>query len=464
MRVTSKYGRVSVLAFTLGIAVGCASVPHIDPVPAPSPNTTPQIRGPRGPLTAQESKALLARSASEPGDAGLLQRHVAIEQEVSDSALLSGNRTKILRDGAASFGAMFSAMKSAVHNINLEYYIFEDIESNGAKLGDLLIAKAKAGVSVNVIYDSFGSAGTPAEFFDSLKAGGVKLVSFNPVNPLESRTGYAPNDRDHRKILVVDGRTAIVGGVNLSASYENSAFAKSGAAKGAAGDPWRDTDLQIDGPAVGQLQKLFVDHWKAQKGPALDLTNMFPAIPVGGTALVRTLGSTPANATPEYYVTLLSAIRNAEKSIMVSTAYFVPTDQEIEDLIGAAKRGVDVRLMLPSKSDSPKALAVGHSHYSELLAAGVKIFEMQNFVLHSKTVVIDGVWSVIGSSNFDHRSVIFNDEVDVVVLGSDTAQDMEALFQADQSQAKAINLTAWKKRPFWDRLTEFYAVIWETWL
>ena len=456
--------RIMSLTFVLGTAASCAAVPHVDPAPTPAAGTVPQIRGPRGPLTAQESKALLARSVSEPGDAGLLQRHVAIEQEVSDSALLSGNRTKILRDGAASFAAMFNAMKSAVHNINLEYYIFEDIESNGTTLGDLLVAKRKAGVDVNVIYDSYGSAGTSADFFARLKAAGVNFVSFNPINPLESRTGYAPNDRDHRKILVVDGRTAIVGGVNLSAAYENSAFAKSGAAKEAAGDPWRDTDLQIDGPAVGQLQKLFVDHWKDQKGPALNLANMFPAIPVGGTALVRTLGSTPDNSVPQYYVTLLSAIRNAEKSIMVSAAYFVPTDQEMEDLIAAAKRGVDVRLLLPSNSDSPMALAMGHSHYTELLQAGVKIFEVQHLVLHSKTVVIDGVWSVIGSSNFDHRSIIFNDEVDVVVLGNDAAQDLESMFQDDQKRARAIDVATWKKRPLLDRLTEVYAVFWENWL
>jgi cardiolipin synthase len=173
------------------------------------------------------------------------------------------------------------------------------------------------------------------------------------------------------------------------------------------------------------------------------------------------LGSTPDNEIPLYYVTLLTAIRTAEKSVKITTAYFAPTKQEMEALTQAAKRGVDVRLLLPASSDSPLSIAVAHAHYSELLGAGVKIYEMHNVVLHSKTVVVDGVWSVIGSSNFDHRSVIFNDEVDVVILGSEATQELEDLFQADQASAKLIEVGAWKSRPIWVRLRETYSLAWE---
>ena len=447
----------------LGALTSCASVPHVDSSIGQMPPTAskPQIIGARGPLTAQQSKALLERISTEPGDAGLLQRHLAIEEAVAESPLIAGNRTRVLRDGAESFGAMFRAIQGATDHINLEYFIFEDVENDGVSLGDILVAKRQAGISVNVIYDSYGSSSTPTAFFDRLKKAGINLVAFNPVNPLETKVAYSLNDRDHRKILVVDGNTAIVGGVNLSTAYQSNSFGKSGPPKGGAMDPWRDTDLLIEGPAVAQLQALFLDHWNKQKGPPIADTSMFPTIAPKGTAVARVLGSTPDKEVPRYYVTLLSAIRNAEKSIMLSAAYFVPTEQEMEDLIGAARRGLDVRLLLPDKSDSQLSIAVAHSHYSDLLRAGVKIYETHNLVLHSKTVVIDGVWSAIGSSNFDHRSVIFNDEVDVVVLGSETANELESQFADDQQRATAIDLKAWGDRRLSERMKEIFAVAWQ---
>jgi cardiolipin synthase len=145
----------------------------------------------------------------------------------------------------------------------------------------------------------------------------------------------------------------------------------------------------------------------------------------------------------------------------VSAAYFVPTDQEEEDLMAAARRGVDVRLLLPGDSDSPRALAVGRSHYSDLLEAGVKIYETQNVVLHSKTAVIDGVWSVVGSSNFDRRSVLFNDEVDAVVLGSATAQELQTMFENDTKDAKQIDLASWRRRSVVERVNELYSTLWQ---
>ncbi len=259
----------------------------------------------------------------------------------------------------------------------------------------------------------------------------------------------------------MDGRIAIVGGVNLSTAYQSNPIGKSGGPAGSTPDQWRDTDMQIEGPAVAELQKLFLDHWTKQKGPALDQSAMFPALAPKGNAVARVLGSTPDNEIPLYYVTLLTAIRTAEESVKITAAYFAPTKQEMEALTGAARRGVDVRLMLPARSDSQLSMAVAHARYSELLEAGVKIYEMRDVVLHSKTVVVDGVWSVIGSSNFDHRSVIFNDEVDVVALGSDTAQQFEDMFQANQAAAHPIEINAWKNCPVWVRLKELYSLAWE---
>lgn len=455
----SRFSIIMAVCIGLGSLTGCASVPYISQTRAST--SRQQIMGARGPLSAQQSKALLSRISTEPGDAGILRRHLAIEQAVAESPLIAGNRTRLLRDGPASFRAMFSAIEGASNNINLEYYIFEDVESDGKHLGDLLIAKHEAGVAVNVIYDSYGSGSTPAAFFDRLKKAGVNLVAFNPVNPLDAKVNYSLNDRDHRKILIADGTIGIVGGVNLSSTYQSNPIGKSGPPKGEPLEHWRDTDLEIEGPAVAQLQTLFLDHWHQQKGPPIETSDLFPKISPKGTAVVRIIGSTPDQPIPPYYATLLSAIRNAEKTVRISAAYFVPTEQEMEDLTNAARRGVDVRLLLPDKSDSDSSIAVAHSHYSDLLEAGVKIYETHGVVLHSKTLVIDGVWSAVGSSNFDHRSVIFNDEVDVVVLGTETATELEAMFEDDQRNATAIELEAWKNRPLPQRLKETVVLVWQ---
>ena len=451
--------------FLLSLCVvlgACASVPNVDEtVDTSGAVVKPQIMGARGPLTERQSKALFAKMGGEAQDT--LQRHLVIEQAVSENPLIAGNRTHVLRNGEETFRAMFLAMMSAKHHINLEYFTFEDVESDGQKLGDLLLAKRKAGVAINVIYDSYGSSGTPAAFFDRLRAGDIKLVQFNPINPFDgSGKGFSFNDRDHRKILVVDGRIAIVGGVNLSTSYQGSLPGKSSAPEETPHAQWRDTDLVVEGPAVSQLQKLFLDHWTKQSGPTLSEAGYYPTVPSQGKEVVRIIGSTPDNLIPRYYVTVLSAIRNAETKIWISAAYFVPTHQEEEDLLDAARRGIDVRLFVPDDSDSQMAIAVQHSRYSELLDAGVKIYESHDQVLHTKTIVVDGVWSIIGSSNFDHRSVLFNDEVDAVVVGSNTAFELERMFEEDIAKAHPIDLREWHDRDISQKMTDFLARLWES--
>lgn len=412
-----------------------------------------------------QSQAVLNRISTQPGDAGILKRHVAIAEAVADSALVAGNQTRLLQDGEETFRAMFAAIESAKQHVNLEYYILEDVESGGEHLGDLLIAKRHEGVAVNIIYDSYGSNQTKPDFFTRLKQAGVNLVEFNPINPLQTRTEYAPNNRDHRKILVVDGARAVIGGINLSTTYQSSAFSSSGSSKNKFDEHWRDTDIEIDGPVVAQLQAIFLAHWSQQKGPPLATESFFPAIQPKGMEVVRIIGSAHDQPIPQYYVTLLSSIRNAEKNVWVSAAYFVPADQEEQDLIAAARRGVDVRLLLPGSSDSAMALAVAHSHYGDLLSAGVKIYETRNnLVLHSKTVVIDGVWTIIGSSNFDRRSVLFNDEVDGLVLGSVTAEEFQRMFAADIAKAQPIDIASWKRRSLGEKALETFATIWQDWL
>ncbi len=458
-----RIARRTILACALAALAGCAEVPDMRPVVIDSSANpkAPHIVTSRGPLSAAESRRIIAKLVARPGEAGLLGRHVAIEEALAERPLVAGNKTRILRDGWQTFPAMFRLIRAAKSSVNLEYYIFEDIETGGKTLADLLVAKRRQGVRVNVIYDSFGSSETPPTLFARLRKAGVQVLEFNPIDPLKARGTFAPNDRDHRKILIVDGKHAIVGGVNLSKTYEVHPLAKSGALKSEPQAPWRDTDIEIDGPAVADLQSLFLDHWRIQKGPKLDTAGFFPHIAPEGPEVVRILGSAPNSEDWSYYASVLSALRNAERSIELTAAYFVPTEAEMDALTAAARRGVDVRLMLPDHNDSAFATDVGHSRYEDLIEAGVKIFEMHHVVLHSKTLVVDGVWSIVGSSNFDHRSVLFNDEVDAVVLGSATANALHAIFEYDRERATRVTSEAWTDRSLGEKFDEYFARIWQ---
>jgi cardiolipin synthase A/B len=450
----------SVLLMLLSCAVlaSCAQVPVFDETSAGRSPADIEIMGARGPLSKKQSKAVLARLAAQAPDAGALERHLAVEQAVAESSLFAGNQVRILRDGVQTFPAMFAAIHAARHEVYLEYYIFEDVSCNGEQLGDLLISKAQQGVHIYLIYDGIGSISTPAEFFARLQAAGIQVVQFNPPNPLHGGGHFSLNDRDHRKMLIADGSTVIVGGVNLSTTYESSPGGS------LATDPqavWHDTDLEISGPVVVELKKLFQEHWREQGGPTMNAVDAAPPPNAEGTEVVRIIGSAPKRLKSRYYVTVLSAIRNAESNIWMTQAYFAPTHREKEDLMHAARRGVDVRLLLPAHSDSPAALHVQHSHYEALLRSGVKIYERDDGILHSKTMVVDGVWSMTGSSNFDYRSVLFNDEVDAVVLGKNTGEQLSSLFQSNLQTAQPIDLDTWRRRSVFVKLREQFWRLWE---
>ncbi|WP_404711866.1 phosphatidylserine/phosphatidylglycerophosphate/cardiolipin synthase family protein [Sphingomonas sp. MMS24-J13] len=441
----------------------CASVPKIDPaIGHAAVAQKPRINDRDGALSTAEIRRVVDQLTLSPGDDALLRHHLAIEQAVAGGPLIEGETTDLLKDGPSTFRAIFAAIAGAKHRIDLEYYIFQDVESDGRHIGDLLLEKRAQGVTVNIIYDDFGSGVTPGAFFDRLRDAGVNVVKFNPLNPLKSKIGYKPNDRDHRKILVVDGTIGIVGGVNLATEYQTVGVARSGPIEHEADRPWRDTDVRVAGPAVSQLEAIFVEHWRAQKGPALPDVVQLPNVPgAKGNSVVRFIGSTPDHAVPRYYATLVSALRSAEKSITADAAYFVPTKDEMHALTDAARRGVHVTLILPDKSNSTFSLAVGHAHYGALLRSGVKIYETRGVVLHSKTVTVDGVWSVIGSSNFDHRSIVFNDEVDAIVIGSRTADELEAMAAEDRQSATEISLDHWKHRSISERAKEAIGSIWQ---
>jgi cardiolipin synthase len=447
----------------LALCAACRSVPTLPaPVEEQPSEFRLEVRNTNGSLSPQQARAVLKHIKESAPDGDSLARHLAVEQAVANSPLYTSNKVRMLRDGAETFPAMFAAIHAAQHHIHLEYFIFEDIECNGEHLGDLLIAQRQRGVEVAVIYDPVGSHSTPAAFFERLKAAGVKVFEFHPINPLKATGHYSMNDRDHRKMLIVDGTLAIIGGINMSHTYQSAAPSGSALSGGSenkkSNDPdeqyWHDTDLEITGPVVAELERLFVSRWTKQAGEDLGDGQYFPKIGSQGSDVVRVIGSVPAHSHSRYYMTLLAAIESADQTIWITTAYFVPTREEREQLAEAARRGVDVRLMLPSKSDSPASLAVQHSTYGELLKAGVKIYEQEGAILHTKSVVVDHVWSAVGSSNFDHRSVLYNDEVDAVILGTPIGESIEKQFNADMAQAHPVSEETWHHRSVAERLEE----------
>jgi cardiolipin synthase len=456
---------MAVTACCLHTLAGCASLPDAAREMEVPHTQAVEFGNARGPVSSSKSTAILEELKSKSGDIDILQKHLALEQAINaDSPLVLGNKLVLLQDGPATYQAMFAAMRKAKDHINLETYIFED-DDIGKQFADLLLERQAAGVQVNLIYDSVGCLNTPKVFFERLSAGGVQVLEFNPINPLAgNKKEWLLNNRDHRKLLVVDGRIAFIGGINISESYSSGPSSQSARKKGVNTVGWRDTHLQIEGPVVAEFQKLFMNTWSKQKGQPLTQKNYFPKLDKQGDEIVRAIGSASADPHSLIYLTLLSAIANAEQRVYLTNAYFVPDPQLLKSLTDAARRGVDVRLVLPSYSDSWTVFHAGRSHYTKLLRAGIKIYERRGAVMHSKTASIDGVWSTIGSTNLDWRSFLHNDEINATILGRDFSRQMDAMFAKDLTESDAIDLDRWKDRSLMLRLKEWLARLAEYWL
>lgn len=460
------------LALGLALALGaCGSLPTIAPDLVRQSRTPVQLEGARGPLSAAQSKAAIERLKGSGRQTDLFDRHLAVEEAIVGSPLTTGNEVRLLQDGPATYRAMVAAINAASDHINMETYILDDDEV-GQRFAEALLAKQAQGVQVNLIRDSVGTVATPAAFFERLAAGGINVLEFNPINPLVARKAWSLNQRDHRKLLIVDGHTAFLGGINISSVYSGGSFQHGSRAQPIddapgtreLGPAWRDTDLRLRGPVVAELQKLFLDTWLQQKGSVLNSKNYFPPLQNVGPHLVRAIGSSPEEPYSQIYATLLSAIGSAEVSVRITNAYFVPDPQLLEALEAAARRGVDVSLILPSQTDSWLVFHAGRRFYERLLRAGVKIFERQGMILHSKTALIDGVWATVGSTNLDWRSFLHNHELNAVVLGAEFGRQLQAMFDRDLAASDAITLEAWQRRGLDLRVKELFARAWEYWL
>ncbi|TXL65586.1 cardiolipin synthase [Zeimonas arvi] len=442
---------------------GCSSLPVIVPDLQLRSGPPVQLEGARGPLSAARSKAVLERLGSRGEDTGIFERHLAREEEIVESPLTTGNEVILLQDGPATFQAMYAAIMAARDHINMETYILDDDEV-GQRFAQALIDKQREGVQVNLIRDSFGTSGTPAAFFQRLIDSGVRVLEFNPINPFMTRKEWALNRRDHRKLLIVDGRTAFLGGINISSVYSGGSFSHGSRVRPGGSPPWRDTDLRLRGPVVAEFQRIFLAAWESQRGDPLPARDYFPQLEPVGTQVVRAIGSSPEQPFSLIYVTLLSAIGSAETSVHVTNAYFVPDPQLLDALEAAAARGVDVRLILPNEIDSSLVFHAGRAFYERLLRAGVRIHERSGVILHSKTVLVDGVWATVGSTNLDWRSFLHNHELDAMVLGAEFGKQLQAMFDRDLAASLEIELEQWERRPFHLRVKEAFARIWAYWL
>jgi cardiolipin synthase len=431
---------------------GCGTIPNMRALlhEKMERHEHPDIVGPKGKLTEKQADQIFARLQEHqqtPSD--ILAKHLALEQALSDVPLTVGNKVTLLENGAATYQAMLAAIRGATDSINMQTYTFSD-GPVGQTFADALIERQHHGVQVNVEYDSLGSFGTPKSFFDRMEQNGIAVLEYRPVNPFAAKLPWSFSHRNHRKVLVVDGRVAFTGGINISEVY--SSGLNTSREQGPS-EYWRDTDIAVEGPAVAEFQKQFIDEWNYQLGPTLSPRNYFPDLGRKGNKIVRVIVSVPQRFSL-IYATMISAVVSSQTNIYITDAYFAPDPQMLHALEHAAKRGVDVRLLLPSQTDEPLILAAQHSHYTDLLEAGVKIYEWQGEMLHAKTTTIDGVWSTVGTSNLDWWSIARDNEINAIILSHSFGDDMNLMFRNDLENSQQIELDQWRHRGLVERLHE----------
>jgi cardiolipin synthase A/B len=433
---------------------GCGMLPLLDDVDSSQRSEQKQVIDKSGSMMPQYRQPIEQALDGMKGES-FEARHAKILEVVNGTQASPGNHSRILIDGPQTWQAIFEAITKARDHIHIESFIFEELEF-GRRLSDLLIERRKAGVSVRIIYDSIGSITTPKAFFQKLSSDGIVLCEFNPINPLAGRL-LKVNHRDHRKIVIVDGEVAFTGGINFHSVYRTGSAMFVRTKMPTIEEGWRDTHVELRGDSVHSLQQLFLDSWKKQECIEQPVRNYFPPSQNNGPHSVAIVGSSPDGMLSRMYLLLTAGITYSTQSVWLTTAYFAPDPNTINALTAAAKRGVDVRLLLPGFTDSLLVFHAGRSHYEELLKAGVKIYEQREVLLHAKTVVIDGVWSSIGSSNFDWRSFCHNDEVNALFVGKDFGGQMGKIFEDDLAQAHQVTLEEWKARGAGTRFREWFS-------
>lgn len=361
-----------------------------------------------------------------------------------DNSPLTGNNTvKLLLNGEEKFPELIKALQAAKHHIHIEYYIFEN-DNIGNQIKNILLQKAAEGVAVRFIYDDFGSRSIRKQFVQELIDGGVEAYPFYRIwfIALSNRTNY----RNHRKIIVVDGCTGFVGGINVSDRYINNDKQQV---------YWRDTHVMINGPGMTYLQYLFICDWNFCAGKRLPiLPEYFCAEKTSGKAIVQIAASGPDSDTPTIMFSLLDTIALAQEELLITSPYFIPGESVLDALCIAAMSGVKVKLLVPAVSDSALVNAAARSYYGEILAAGAEVYLYKKGFIHAKTVVSDGQLAIIGTANMDHRSFELNFEVNSMIYDDKIAGQLRDAFYNDLQNARQINPKTWAKRTTFKQLPE----------
>jgi cardiolipin synthase A/B len=356
--------------------------------------------------------------------------------------MVPGNAARLLQNGDGIFSAMLAEIAAAKLSVNLETYIFSE-SVIGKRLAEALSERARAGVEVRVLVDGWGSSLGPLEA--QMTAAGVVVRTYKPLRIYSiDRVG----NRTHRRILTVDGRIGYCGGVGFDDRWQGDARNP---------DEWRDTMVEVRGPVVIQLQHVFAQDWVHTTGEVLNGDRQFPPVPLAGDVLVQVIAASRTDSISMSKLVLYMAIQAAQRKIWIENAYFVPDHQIRAGLVAAAQRGVDVRVIVPgAHTDSPNVRAAAHYHFGELLDGGVKIYEYRPTMMHNKVMVVDGIWSTIGSINFVNRSMKKNAEVNIAVYDRDFAGEVETMVRADQAKCETLTKASWKKRGLGARIGELF--------
>jgi cardiolipin synthase len=355
---------------------------------------------------------------------------------------VGGNRVEVLENGAF-FDVLLERIRAARKTVHFETFLWKEGEL-GARVADALSERARAGAKVRVLLDATGSKKLGEAARRQMEQAGCKVVMFHKK---AFRNIGVLNDRDHRKLVVIDGREAFVGGHCIVDSWLGNAED---------GEHFADVSVRLHGPIVGSIQSAFSENWAGETGELFVGEEVFPALEPEGDVLIHAAYVKPEGSAPAVKILHHTAICLARRRIWIQNPYFIPEPEAIDALGQAVARGVDVRVMMPSTagSDNPMVQHAGHRNFEKLLRCGVRLFEYPHTLLHQKAMTIDGVWSAIGSSNFDDRSFETNDEITLGILDAETARSLDAIFEKYAPRCEEIELERWRRRGLWHKLKD----------
>jgi cardiolipin synthase len=418
---TSRFYRRSagILSITwLALTVGCAAVPNIRQIP-------PIVLG-------------------EPSFFPTIAGH-------TDAPIMGGNQVQLLFNGEQIFPAMLAAIRGARKSITYAQYLYEDGDI-AYELAAAFAERCRAGLEVKILLDSHGGGKVAQEIPALWAESGCHMEWFRRIKIFQFVTPWALlsyNYRNHRRVLVIDGQIGFTGGHGVSQAWTGDGRTKK---------QWRETDVRVEGPIVQQLQSAFVESWREATGDVLGGDFYFPALKPRGNVYAQVVKSSPLSGTHESYLLFLLSITSAQKSIYITNPYFIPDERMIEALLKAVARGVRVVVLGPGDIDWMLVYRASRRGFGPLLLGGIELYEYQPALLHAKTMVIDSVWALVGTTNLDNRSFALNEEINFIAYDAGLAGELEKAFHEDLKHAQKLDYETWDARPWSEKLLELFTI------